>query len=353
MHSGRNIKRTLNQLCRLRSLVGFTSFERGSHFKDGLSSLEIVVRMHAPTILDKENLTGICWMIASMAVFAVEDVFIKTATKQMPIGQVLVLFGTGGAVFFAYLARRNGSNAFTTQALSRIMLIRACFELVGRLFYGLAIALTPLSSATALLQATPIIVVLGATAFFGEAVNWRRWCAIIAGLIGVLIILRPAADDFSALSILAVVGTLGFAGRDLASRAAPAVLTTWILGLYGFLTVVAAGALYSWFDGKTYVWPTTANAMGMAGAVVAGVFAYSALMKAMRTGSVSVVTPFRYTRLLFGISLGVAVFGERVDAPMILGCLVVIGSGLVVWWQGRAVQRNAQGARLDERQRSN
>jgi drug/metabolite transporter (DMT)-like permease len=65
-------------------------------------------------------------------------------------------------------------------------------------------------------------------------------------------------------------------------------------------------------------------------------------MKAMRTGSVSVVTPFRYTRLLFGISLGVVVFGERVDASMILGCLVVIGSGLAVWWQGTTVQRSAQ-----------
>jgi drug/metabolite transporter (DMT)-like permease len=58
-------------------------------------------------------------------------------------------------------------------------------------------------------------------------------------------------------------------------------------------------------------------------------------MKAMRTGAVSVVTPFRYTRLLFGISLGVAIFGERIDGPMILGSVVIIGSGLFVWWQGR------------------
>ena len=294
-----------------------------------------MVSMHRQQILQKENLTGIFWMIAAMAVFSVEDVFIKAATRHLPIGQVLMLFGAGGAILFACLAWRAGSSLVTVQVFSRVMLIRALFELVGRLFYGLAIALTPLSSATALLQATPIIVVLGAKAFLGEVVSWRRWCGIIAGLIGVLIILRPAAEDFSALSVLAVVSTLGFAGRDLASRAAPASLSTWALGFYGFLTVLAAGVLYSCFDGKPLVGPTVANAGGVAVAALAGVFAYAALMKAMRTGAVSVVTPFRYTRLLFGISLGVAVFGERIDGPMILGSVVIIGSGLFVWWQGR------------------
>ena len=274
-------------------------------------------------------------MVASMAAFAVEDAFIKAATKQLPIGQVLILFGAGGAILFAYLARRSGASLLAVQAFSKIMIIRAGCELVGRLFYVLAIALTPLSSATAILQATPIIVVLGAIVFFGETVGWRRWCSIVAGLIGVVIILRPAAADFSALSLLAVVGTLGFAGRDLASRAAPASISTWVLGLYGFLTVVVAGALFSMWDDKSFVWPSFANFMGLAAAVGVGVFAYAALMKAMRSGSISAVTPFRYTRLLFGISLGMVIFGERLDGPMIVGCLVVIGSGLFIWWQGK------------------
>jgi len=274
-------------------------------------------------------------MIASMAGFAVEDAFIKTATKQIPVGQVLILFGAGGAILFAYLARRGGASLLTAQVVSKVMLIRALFELVGKLFYTLAIAFTPLSSATVVLQTTPIIVVLGAMAFFGEDVGWRRWCAIGTGLIGVLIILRPAANDFSALSLLALVGTIGFAGRDLASRAAPASLTTWVLGLYGYLTVFVAGALFSCWDSKTFLWPTLANAMAMTVALGAGIFAYVALMKAMRTGSISAVTPFRYTRIIFGITLGAAIFGERPDEPMILGCVVIIASGLFIWWHGK------------------
>lgn len=299
-----------------------------------------MARMPTHQAIHRANLTGIVWMIAAMAAFALEDAFIKAATKQLPVGQVLVLFGAGGALLFAYLTRRHGSNLLIAPAFARVMLVRALCELVGRLFYVLAIALTPLSSATAILQATPIIVVLGAMVFFGETVGWRRWCAIVIGLVGVVIILRPGADDFSALSMLAVVGTLGFAGRDLASRAAPASLSTWHLGFYGFLTVIVAGVLFSLWDGKPFVWPSDANFIGLAAAVGAGVFAYTALMKAMRTGAISAVTPFRYTRLLFGIGLGMALFGERPDGPMMLGCVVVIGSGLFIWWQGKLATRS-------------
>lgn len=263
-----------------------------------------------------------------MAAFAVEDVLIKRVARELPIGQVLMLFGAGGAVVFAVLALRSGSGLLPAQAWSRVMLWRAGFELVGRLFYALAIVLTPLSAATALLQATPIVVVLGATVVFGERVGWQRWCAILAGLVGVLIILRPAADDFSALSLLAVVSTFGFAGRDLASRAAPATLGTWLLGLYGFTTVVVAGAAYAWWQGLPLRWPSGQATATLLAAALVGSGAYAALMKAMRTGSVAVVTPFRYSRLLFGIGLGVLIFGERVDGPMLLGCAVVITAGV-------------------------
>ncbi len=288
----------------------------------------------------RDNLAGIFWMVVSMAGFAVEDVLIKFATRALPIGEVLMLFGICGAVVFAGLARRDGASLLAARAFPRIMAIRAGFEFVGRLSYALAITLTPLSSATALLQAAPIVVVLGATLFFRETVDWPRWCGIVAGLLGVLIILRPAADDFSAMSLLAVVGTVGFAGRDLASRAVPASVSTWVLGWYGFLTLVCAGAAYSWWAGQPLVMPTVTGALTVLAAALTGVFSYTSLMKAMRTGSISVVTPFRYTRLIFGLTLGVVIFDERVDGPMVLGCAVVIGSGLFVWWHGaRGSQR--------------
>jgi drug/metabolite transporter (DMT)-like permease len=218
------------------------------------------------------------------------------------------------------------------------MLFRAIFEFFGRLFFLLALALTPISSATAILQAAPLFVVLGARIFLGEKVDFKTWMAILVGLAGVLIVLRPSADDFSALSLLAVIGTLGLVGRDLFSRTAPPSLTKEVLGFYGFSTMVIAGFCYAMWEGKAFVPLQLAQIFMVGAAVVAGVFAYIALMTAMRTGSIGAVTPYRYSRLLFGLSIGVFVFGEKLEATMLLGCAVVIGAGLFIGWQNQRRQ---------------
>ncbi|MEM1065806.1 MAG: DMT family transporter [Pseudomonadota bacterium] len=282
------------------------------------------------------NLMGAAWMVAAMALFAVEDVFLKVAAAALPVGQILILFGLGGAAVFAVVARIRGARLFVAEAAAPAMRVRAVFEIFGRLFYVLALALTPLSATTVILQATPIVVVAGAALFFGETVGWRRWSAIGIGLLGVIVILQPGTAGFSALSILAVLGMLGFAARDLASRAAPAALGTAVLGFYGFLAVAAAGALFSLWDRAPFVWPPAPVAGTMACVVIAGTAAYGCLMRAMRTGDVSAVTPFRYTRLLFGIGFGVALFGEEVTGAMMLGSALIVASGMFILWLGRA-----------------
>ena len=277
-------------------------------------------------------------MIASMAAFAIEDAFLKTVTKHLPVGQVLMMFGAGGLSVFALMARRAKVTIFQAQVLTKSMLFRAVFEFFGRLFYVLAIALTPMSSATAILQSAPLFVVLGARIFLREKVDAKTWLAILAGLLGVMIILRPSAEDFSSMSLLAVVGTLGFVGRDLFSRAAPPTLTKEVLGFYGFTTMVIAGACFAVWDGKPFVALQAQQFLMLSAALISGVFGYTALMIAMRTGSIAAVTPYRYSRLLFGISIGVIVFGEQLDAPMLLGCAVVIGAGLFIGWQSQRRQ---------------
>ncbi|MBL4810764.1 MAG: DMT family transporter [Rhodobacteraceae bacterium] len=275
-------------------------------------------------------------MIASMAGFAVEDALVKATAHALPVGEVLMIFGAGGAVLFAAIARLNGERLYTPDVVSKPMRIRVLFEIIGRLFYVLAVTLTPLSSATVILQATPLVVVAGASMVFGERVGWRRWAAIFIGLIGVVIIIGPGTNSFSALSALAVIGMLGFAGRDLASRAAPITLSTSLLGLYGFLAVVVAGLFYSLWDGQGFLWPNLTISLYLALAILAGVSAYSCLMKAMRTGAVSAVTPFRYSRLLFGIALGVFVFGEQLSNATFIGAGLVVLSGLFTLWRGPA-----------------
>lgn len=280
------------------------------------------------------NLRGSLLMIAAMAGFAVEDMFLKFAARQLPVGQILMIFGATGMVGFAILAKRQGARLVTPALLSPAILTRAGFEVTGRLFYTLAIALTPLSSASAILQATPLVVVAGAALVFGEQVGWRRWSAILAGFIGVMVILRPGLAGFSPLSILAVLGMLGFAGRDLATRAAPKTISNLTLGVYGFAILVPTGAgLLAWTGGA--VWPDVLSVTALTGATVFGVAGYYALTAAMRVGEMSLVTPFRYTRLLFALILGAVMFAERPDAATLIGSGIIVGSGIYTLLRGR------------------
>ncbi|MFK7801890.1 MAG: DMT family transporter, partial [Anaerolineae bacterium] len=181
-----------------------------------------------------DNIKGSIFMVLAMGAFSLEDMFVKAAAKTVPIGEILMLFGFGGMLVFMLLTLQRKEKIFHPAILTRPILIRAICEVTGRLCFALAITLTPLSSASAILQATPLVVVMGAAIFFGENVGWRRWTAILVGLIGVLMVIRPGLDGFQPASLFAVIGTLGFAGRDLATRGAPAVLSHMQLGVYGF-----------------------------------------------------------------------------------------------------------------------
>jgi len=273
-----------------------------------------------------DNQRGALYMTASMAGFAVEDVFVKAAARGLPLGQVLLTIGLAGMLVFSAMAARRGEALLPPAFLSRPMLVRSCFEVTGRLFYGLAITLTALSTTSAILQATPLVVVAGAALVFGERVTPMRWLAVLVGFVGVLVILRPGSD-FSALSLLAVVGLLGFAGRDLATRAAPKGLSNRQLGALGFAMLATAGVILLAVTGGAKI-PTGLGLFHLAGGTVFGVAGYHALTFAMRTGEVSAVTPFRYTRLIFAMVLAMALFGERPDLATWIGAALVVGSGI-------------------------
>ena len=279
------------------------------------------------------NQRGALFMSASMAGFAVEDVLVKAAAREMPLAQVLLVIGLAGMLVFAAMTVRRGEALFPAAFLSRAMLVRSAFEVTGRLFYGLAITLTALSTTSALLQATPLVVVAGAALIFGERVGWRRWLAVLLGFAGVLVILRPGSD-FSPLSLLAVVGFLGFAGRDLATRAAPRGLSNRQLGTLGFAMLALAGAILMAVEARAVV-PGIHGLALLAGGTLFAVLGYHGLTFAMRTGEVSAVTPFRYTRLVFAMVLAMALFGERPDLGTWIGAAMVVGSGVFALHRAR------------------
>jgi uncharacterized membrane protein len=134
---------------------------------------------------------------------------------------------------------------------------------------------------------------------------------------------------------------IGFAGRDLASRAAPASFGIHRLGFLGFLAIALAGLLYTLWEGliqgaTVFAIPDGPALAAIAGATGVGVLAYAALMRSLRTGEITAVAPFRFTRIFFGVGAGVLFFDERLDAVMLTGCAIVLAAGLLVAWDVRS-----------------
>ncbi len=288
-----------------------------------------------------ENLRGSALMVLAMAGFALEDMFIKRLADDLPVGQILMLLGAGGAVIFGLAALARGDALLSRDLLTWPVMLRNLGELIGTIGFVTAIALTPLSSASAILQATPLAVTLGAALFLREQVGWRRWSAILVGFAGVLMVIRPGLSGFEPASLFAVQAVFGLAMRDLATRAVPHTVTSMQLSSYGFATIVPAGALLLWLSGGA-VSPDAANWRDISLALLLGVAAYYAIVAAMRVGEVSFVTPFRYTRLIFALVIAVLIFDEQPDTLTLLGAAVIIASGLYTLLRERRLRRQAQ-----------
>jgi drug/metabolite transporter (DMT)-like permease len=288
-----------------------------------------------------DNLRGAALMTFAMLTFAVGDMFIKLMADALPTWQIILVLGVGGAASFAILTRAQGQPLFTRTYLTRPILLRNLGELIGTIGFVTAITLTPISSASAILQATPLVVTLGAALFFNDPVGWRRWTAILVGLFGVLLVIRPGMDGFDIRSLFAVQGVIGLALRDLATRSVPRETSSVQLGFLGFLTLIPAAGIVSLFSDRSLVTPSTHIWLLIVGLVLFCTLAYYAIVSAMRVGEVSFVTPFRYSRMLFALIIGTFVFGERPDALMLIGSTIIVASGLFTLWRERKINAAA------------
>jgi drug/metabolite transporter (DMT)-like permease len=192
------------------------------------------------------------------------------------------------------------------------------------------------------MQVAPIMVVLGGAIFLKEQVGWRRWAAVLAGMIGMLIVIRPGGEGFSYYSIFAVVGVSGLAGRDLVTRLAPAEVPAVALSTWGFMSTIPIGLGLFLFQGAAFesapvaLWP-------IFGAVIVTTTGYFAVTMAMRMAPVSIVSPFRYTRLIFTTALGLIFLDETLDNPTLVGAAIILVAGIYTFWRERKLALEATG----------
>ncbi|WP_281991967.1 DMT family transporter [Sulfitobacter geojensis] len=288
-----------------------------------------------------DNIRGAVLMVLAMLGFAGEDMFIKLLSDAASVGQILVMLGFGGATVFGTIVVIQRKPLFSRDMISAPIGLRALGEMIGTIAFVSALSLTPISSASAILQATPLVVTLGAALFLNEPVGWRRWSAICVGLFGVLLIIRPGMDSFEVLSLLAVVAVFMLALRDLATRRTPSTISTMQLSFLGFLVLVPAGLGLMLATGTPFVRFAGTQWVYFLSALTIGLFAYYAIVAAMRVGEVSFVTPFRYSRLVFALVIGVSVFNESPDALTLIGATIIVASGIyTVWRERRVAQRS-------------
>ena len=274
-----------------------------------------------------ENLRGIMLMIIAMAAFTLADTFIKQVSDAIPVGEILMFMGIGGMLIFMIWAKLVGQKLFSGDFFSWLNFFRSFGEMVGTFGFVTALALSPISSASAILQATPLVITLGAALFLKEPVGWRRWTASLIGFFGVLLIVQPCLESFQPASLFAVLGVIGLSIRDLATRVAPKSMTSIRLGVYGFASVIPTGLILTVVN-NNFVVPSFSQGTTLGMSVLMATAGYYLLTLAMRMGDVSIIAPFRYVRIVFAIGIGIAVFGERIDMWMIIGSTIVIISGL-------------------------
>jgi hypothetical protein len=126
-----------------------------------------------------DNLKGMGWMTLAMLAFALADMSIKLLAGALPVGQVIFLLSLPGGVIFAIWARVQGHRWLSPVLLMRPVMLRNLAEMLATVGFVSALALIPLSTLSAVIQANPLLVTLGAAIFLGERVGWRPMSTII------------------------------------------------------------------------------------------------------------------------------------------------------------------------------
>ena len=281
--------------------------------------------------LPTRNGPAVALMVVAMALFAMDDALIKLASALpggASPGQAIAFHGTVGALVFGLMMLRSGARITRDLLTDRAVLARTFGDVIAVCGFVTALTLMPLGNASAILQVQPLVVTLGAALLLGERVGWRRMAAILAGFVGVLVIIRPGLAGFTPVSGLVLIGVAGLAIRDLATRVVKARHSTAAISTVVCVAIVPPGIALHAALGTGPLTAMDAEAVGaLALASAFGTIGYWCITQAARLGEVSAIAPFRYSRLVFAILLGWIVFREVPDGPMIAGSLMVVVAG--------------------------
>jgi drug/metabolite transporter (DMT)-like permease len=291
-----------------------------------------------------ENSRGALVMALAMALFTCNDALVKQVAGELNIAQIMAVRGIM-TTLLVYAITRQMKIRLTLRTLTdRLVVLRAFCELGATVSFFTALQRLDFSVAGSINQALPLAVTLGAAVFFGESVGWRRWAAIVVGLAGVLLIIRPGAEGFNPDAIYAVIALMFTTARDLTTRRInPAIPTLEITLLTAFANTMLGIVLIVPMGGWQPISGSTFGILVVTAFLVFG--GYQTVIMAMRSGEVSFVAPFRYTSLIWQLTIAIFFFGEHPSATMLAGAVIVICSGLYTFYrENKRKQANAVSA---------
>lgn len=290
--------------------------------------------MHPTTSTTAQaNLRGIVAMVAAVGFFSVMDALLKTLTESYPAMQVAALRGWAALPLVALYVLWRGEVRGLLKVRWPLHLLRGALNVSMLALFAYALKDLGLAEAYTLFFIAPLLITMLSTVVLGERVRASHWVAIAMGMVGVLVALRPSQDAFWTLGALAVLGSaLGYAvsavtGRLLSRTDSSASLVFWTT----VLLALGAGtlALPDWVSVQQAHWPL------VTGLAVTGFLGQLSITEAFRHGQASVVAPFEYTALAWGMGLDWVLWHTVPGIATLLGGAIIIGSGLYLVRQER------------------
>lgn len=290
-----------------------------------------------------ENLRGAGLMMAAMAAFVLNDTLMKLVSANLNLFQAVFLRGIGTTLLILAIARWQGVLRFRpARRDQRIMVWRTLGDMGQMICFLTALFHMPIANVSAILQSLPLAMTLAAALFLKEPVGWRRYTAIFAGFVGVLLIVRPGSEGFNIYSLVALTTVIFVVLRDLSTRQLDRAVPNIFVTLVTSLAVTTMSGVASVVQGWNSV--AQGDLVLLAGAAFFVSFGYMFITMAMRVGDIGFISPFRYTMLVWAILVGLFVFGDVPRPLTLLGAAIIVCSGIYTFYRERKVMQTLRAA---------
>ena len=280
-----------------------------------------------PALPGRNAAAGITLMLAALLVLTVSDALTKWLGASYPPGQIIFVRAVFALVPAAVMvACRGGLRSLRVNDVGG-QVTRALLFAASSSTIALSVILLPLADAAAILYASPLFVTALAWPMLGERVDWRRWAAVLVGLLGVVIMLRPTSGVFQLAGLVPLAAAVLISVRDVFSRRLSATETSNSMMVWSSLALISLSAVSLLFG---WVPLSGADLALMAGTgCLVGVGQYL-VIEAYRGAEASVVAPIKYTGIVWAAIFGYAVWGTLPDAFILAGGAIVIAAGLYI-----------------------